>query len=272
MSESVQAASLLERPTQPALYLVPAPLSQIAPSVELLPSDLQTVQRIKRWLVETPKTARAWLKLYAHPEPLANLTLSSLSELDSPDALADWMSADTSDVGVLSDAGCPGVADPGAQAVAVAHQLGWKVCPMVGASSLLLALMGSGMSGQSFVFHGYLPVDASQRRRSIEETERQSARLAQTQMAIETPYRNAALFQALCATLHPTTMLCVASELRGPGQRIRSQPVAAWKRQPFDPGKLATLFVWQAVTHTGKSAVNAVAVNRKGPSAGSRRS
>ncbi len=233
------------RPGQ--LWLVPAPLSQQAPAIELLPADLLRVRLIRHWLVETPKTARAWLKLYGHPTPIAELHIQALADLGTPACLREWLAQADGPVGVMSDAGCPGVADPGAVAVAQAHALGWPVRPMPGASSILLGLMGSGLSGQSFVFHGYVPVETAQRQRFLQDSERQSARLKQTQMAIETPYRNSAFFQALCDNLKPDTLLCVASELRGPAEFLRTRRVCDWKKQPPVLGKQATLFLWQAV-------------------------
>lgn len=228
------------------LWLVPAPLSQQSPAVDLLPADLPVVRQIVHWLVETPKAARAWLKLYGHPIPIAQLDIKAMADFTDSALLRDWMKGLDGPVGVMSDAGCPGVADPGALAVAQAHAMGWTVCPMVGPSSILLALMASGLSGQSFTFNGYLPVENTQRQRFLQESERQSARLKQTQIAIETPYRNAALFQALCDTLKPDTLVCVASELRGPVQSIATRTVSVWKKQPPALGKQATLFLWQA--------------------------
>jgi 16S rRNA (cytidine1402-2'-O)-methyltransferase len=149
-------------------------------------------------------------------------------------------------VGVLSDAGCPGIADPGALAVAAAHELGMTVKPMVGASSLLLALMGSGMSGQSFTFHGYLPVDEQPRAEFIKRSEAQSGEFSQTQMAIETPYRNQVFFNTLIKTLKPSTLLCIATEMTGAAETIRTQAVEVWRRNPIEIGKRATLFLWQA--------------------------
>lgn len=233
-------------PQKQQLYLVPAPLSQQLPAVDLLASELQVVRQIRHWLVETPKTARAWIKLYGHPVPIADLNIQPMADLKDARAMRTWLEACDGAVGVMSDAGCPGVADPGAVLVAAAHAIGWTVFPLVGPSSLLLALMGSGLSGQSFVFHGYLPVETLSRQRFLQESERQSVRLRQTQIAIETPYRNDALFKALCETLRPDTQVCVASELRGPQQFIATRALAQWKKTPPALGKQATLFLWQA--------------------------
>ncbi len=136
------------------------------------------------------------------------------------------------DIGVMSEAGCPAVADPGALLVRFAHDKGFKVRPLVGASSLLLALMASGLDGQRFAFHGYLPQREPERSRRIHELEQESQRQRQTQLCIETPYRNRALFDALLANCRPTTMLCLASDLTLPGEEVATHPVAAWRSLP----------------------------------------
>jgi 16S rRNA (cytidine1402-2'-O)-methyltransferase len=236
------------------LFLVPAPLSQETPRVDLTTADLATVRSIKHWLVETPKAARAILKFYGHPVAISELDIRSLLDFKNKAEITDFFKklASDSSVGVLSDAGCPGIADPGALAVAAAHELEMTVKPMVGASALLLALMGSGMSGQSFTFHGYLPVDEQPRTEFIKRSESQSGELSQTQMAIETPYRNQVLFNTLIKTLKPSTLLCIATEITGTGESIRTQPIEAWRRNPVEIGKRATLFLWQAQTTCGR--------------------
>lgn len=254
----------------PVLYLVPAPLSQILPAVDLSPADLAIVRSLQHWLVETPKAARAWLKLYEHPAPLSTLNLVAISELTAmggaaPDGsgLTHWLRSVGGPVGVMSDAGCPGVADPGAEVVAAAHGLGWRIMPMVGPSSVLLALMGSGLSGQCFAFRGYPPTDEGRRSAWIANTQRVSAAEQQTQIAIETPYRNNVLMKALCETLAPDTRLCVASELRGPGQQIQTRTVAQWRQDVPVLQKQATLFLWQAsARHEPRAALSVSATGK----------
>ena len=136
------------------------------------------------------------------------------------------------DVGIISEAGCPGIADPGAELVSLAHRHGIRVVPLVGPSSILLALMASGLNGQRFAFHGYLPIPEAERNKAIAALEAESARYHQTQLFIETPYRNEKLFSALLAHCRPQTLLCVASDITLPHEQIRTRPIAQWKSQP----------------------------------------
>jgi len=238
------------------LFLVPSPLSQETPRVDLSINDLTTVRTIKYWLVETPKVARAILKRYEHPSAIADLDIRSLADFKNKQEIHAYLAALNTEaqVGVLSDAGCPGIADPGAQAAAVAHEMGLAVKPLVGASSIFLALMASGLSGQAFTFHGYLQVDEKERADFLKQSETVSAEMSQTQIAIETPYRNQAFFNTLCKTLKPNSLLCVATELTGDGERILTQPVEAWRKNPIEIGKRATLFLWQAEPKQSKPA------------------
>lgn len=137
------------------------------------------------------------------------------------------------DVGIISEAGCPGIADPGAELVNLAHRKGIRVVPLVGPSSILMALMASGMNGQCFAFHGYLPKEESERNKAISRLETESAQRNQTQLFIETPYRNEKLFSALLAQCRPQTLLCVATDVSLPGEQIQTLTVAQWKAQPI---------------------------------------
>ncbi len=230
-------------PTQ-SLWLVPAPLSQQTPGIHLGRDDLSTVYKLNTWLVETPKMARSILKLYEHPTPIACLEIVPMAEFSNQKAITDFLSKTGHDVGVLSDAGCPAIADPGANVVRVAHQLGWTISPMVGASSIFLGLMGSGLCGQQFIFHGYPPKEEHARSKWITNTESNSKRLTQTQIAIETPYRNQVFFEALCKNLKSETHLCVATELTGLNQKIKTQLVKNWIKTPVKLDKTASLFLW----------------------------
>ena len=148
------------------------------------------------------------------------------------------------DAGVLSEAGCPGVADPGAVAVAMAHQMGISVVPLVGPSSILLALMGSGFSGQSFVFHGYLPIDKAERAKALRRLEREARSQRQTQIFMETPFRNNQLLGDILQHAQPDTLLCIASQLTAPDEFIRTLTVQAWKKHPPDLHKKPTIFLF----------------------------
>ncbi len=242
------------KPLPGRLYLVPAPLDfgcepQTALSEVLPAGTLAVAARLQHWVCENAKSARAYLKRVAELQPLAQpLQALDIRELprevhkkgdhgnpddpafDPRSLLAPAL--DGQDVGLLSEAGMPAVADPGASVVRAAHALGIDVVPLVGPVSLLLALAASGLSGQNFAFVGYLPQDAAARAQRIRELEALALRLGQTQLFIETPYRNAALLEALLRTLQDSTRLCVASGLTLAGAQIRSDAVRHWKQQP----------------------------------------
>jgi len=228
------------------LYLIPVALGD-APWPHYLPQASRDIAcGLRHFVVENAKSARAELKRLDHPLPLRELAIEQLPEKPSP-ADIDHLLAPLlagQDLGVMSEAGCPGVADPGAMLVRRAHELGIAVQPLVGPSSLLLALMASGLDGQRFAFHGYLPAREPARSRRIAELERESQKNVQTQLFIETPYRNAALFDALLATCRPQTRLCVASDLSLPTETVATRHVADWRktqRPAFD--KRPTVFL-----------------------------
>jgi 16S rRNA (cytidine1402-2'-O)-methyltransferase len=149
-------------------------------------------------------------------------------------------------VGVISEAGCPGIADPGAMAVDYAHRMGVQVVPLVGPSAILLALMASGLNGQHFAFHGYLPIQGKEASRVIRDMEKESKLKKQTQIFIETPYRNNSLFENLIRSLMPETRLCVAADLTGESEFILTQPVRKWRQNPADLGKNPSVFLFLA--------------------------
>jgi 16S rRNA (cytidine1402-2'-O)-methyltransferase len=213
------------------LWLLPVALGDMPWRDCLPPATREAACRLRRFVVENAKTARAELKRIGHPLPLRELAIEPLPEnpvaADLDRLLAPLQAGE--DIGLMSEAGCPAVADPGALLVRRAHELEITVRPLVGPSSLLLALMASGLEGQRFAFHGYLPAREPERSRRIAELEKDSARLAQTQLFIETPYRNQALFAALLAACRPGTRLCVASELSLPGEQVRTMRVADWR-------------------------------------------
>jgi 16S rRNA (cytidine1402-2'-O)-methyltransferase len=217
----------------PFLYLVPNLLGAVPPENVLPTLTLDTARRLSHWIVENPKPARAFLKTLNLSRPIAELSLEALpekattAELDR--LLAPCLAGN--DMGVLSDAGCPGVADPGAVLVARAHRHGITVRPLVGPSSLLLALMAAGMNGQTFTFHGYLPVKDAERAESLKRLERESRKNAHaTQLFIETPYRNAAMLTAALAALSDDTVLCVAADLTADTETVIRKTVREWKK------------------------------------------
>lgn len=216
------------------LFLLPTALGPGNGAALHPPEALAIARRLTHFIVESGKSARAELKRWEHPAPLSSLSIEPIPE--QPDtAQIDALLAPAMgghDLGLMSDAGCPAVADPGAQVVRRAHALGIRVMPVVGPSSLLLALMASGLNGQSFAFHGYLPPREPERSHALHALEDESGRLGRTQLFIETPYRNDAMFAALRDALGGGTLLCVAREVATPGEWIRSLPVEAWRQQP----------------------------------------
>ena len=232
------------------LYLLPCPISE-APALDALPaSTVETARRIDHFLVEAARTARATLKAMGHPKPIAELDIVEIGHDPAPELISEWLQPvlDGADASVLSESGCPGVADPGAQIAARAHELGIRVVPLTGPSSILLTLMASGLDGQRFRFSGYLPKHDAERRAAILAAEKAS-RASETQLFIETPYRNTALLDALLETLAPDTRLTVAIDVTGQNESIRTLTAAAWKAIPKAMRtlpKLPTVFAFLA--------------------------
>jgi 16S rRNA (cytidine1402-2'-O)-methyltransferase len=222
------------------LYLVPNTLGPLeaAPHAlsHILPEQVQDIaSKLEYFVAENAKTARAFLKLVAidHPlaRPLQEIKISELNVNTPPAALSALLAPllEGHDAGLVSEAGVPAVADPGADLVRLAHQHGIPVRPLVGPSSLLLAVMASGLNGQSFAFNGYLPTDPAQRSKRIQQLEQRSRAEKQTQLLIETPYRNAAMLEALVSACQPGTLVCVATDLSLPTESVRTLSAAKWK-------------------------------------------
>ncbi len=229
------------------LYLVPAWLSEGA-SVEsaLAAAVLHRIRALECFVVEDARSARRFLAACGHPKPMRELHFEELSEHTDPSAVPALLAPllDGRDVGLLSEAGAPAVADPGALLVAAAHARGIAVVPLVGPSSILLALMASGLEGQRFRFLGYLPVEPAARRQGLAAIERDSARNRETQIFIETPYRNDALLADILQACKGGTRLCVAADLTGPAEWIRSAAVADWRSRPSPViGKRPAIFL-----------------------------
>jgi len=224
------------------LYLIPNPLgpTEAAPHAlsHILPEQVQDIaSKLEYFVAENAKTARAFLKLVGigHPlaRPLQEIQIAELNVNTPPQALAALLAPllEGRDAGLVSEAGVPAVADPGADLVRLAHQHGVPVRPLVGPSSLLLAVMASGLNGQSFAFNGYLPTDAGQRTKRIQQLEQRSRSEKQTQLLIETPYRNGAMLEALITSCQPGTLVCVATDLSLATETVRTQTAAKWKAQ-----------------------------------------
>lgn len=225
-----------------ALHLIPVPLSELAeanPAESLTADVLNSTRELRHFVVENAKSARAFLKTVQMPVPIAELSIKELpgrGKMGKSEAkTSDWddllspISAGHA-IGLLSEAGCPAVADPGSELVQRAHQRNIPVLPHIGPSSLLLALMGSGLGGQRFAFHGYLPQDEADRKQALSKLEDESRRFGQTQIVIETPYRNRAFFESLLNGLKPSTQLCVAADLTMPSQLLMTKTIEAWKK------------------------------------------
>lgn len=215
------------------LYLIPCTLGD-TPAEQVLPQHVIDVARkLRHFVVEQPKAARQFLSALKPEQPIQTLHFSSLNEHTEPKELAGLLAPLLSgqDVGIISEAGCPGIADPGADLVNLAHRHDIRVVPLVGPSSILLALMASGLNGQCFAFHGYLPIENAERKAAIMALEAESTRRRQTQLFIETPYRNEKMFGALLANCRPQTQLCVATDITLPGEQIRTRSIAQWKLQ-----------------------------------------
>lgn len=220
--------------TQGTLYLIPCTLGD-TPAEQVLPSHVIGIaRRLKHFVVEHPRSARQFLSALKPEQPIQSLHFATLDEhteaRELEGLLAPLLAGE--DVGIVSEAGCPGIADPGADLVNLAHRRGIRVVPLVGPSSILLALMASGLNGQCFAFHGYLPVADAERNKAIAALETESAKRKQTQLFIETPYRNEKLFGALLTHCRPQTLLCVASDITLPTEQIQTRTVAQWKTLP----------------------------------------
>jgi 16S rRNA (cytidine1402-2'-O)-methyltransferase len=233
------------------LYLVPNALGDIDADALafVLPEPVREIAaRLTYYIGENAKSTRAFLKKAGSPVPIQNVDIRELN-VNTPAtdivALLEPIAAGR-DGGLLSEAGCPAVADPGALLVRQAHARGIRVVPLVGPSAILLALMGSGLNGQRFAFHGYLPVERTERAKKLRELEQQSRRAQQTQIFIETPYRNPAMLDALTSACASSTLVCVAVDLSLPGEQIVTQPVSAWRQQPIALHKRPAIFLMLA--------------------------
>ena len=227
------------------LYLVPTALGGLDITGFIPPATLSTIQRLGHFVVENPKSARAFLKAVGHPRPLQELEIATLDEHTPSSRAVELLRPllEGKDCGLLSEAGSPAVADPGATLVRAAHTRGVRVVPLVGPSALLLALMSSGMNGQRFAFHGYLPVERSARDRRLAELEAESGRKGVTQMFIEAPYRNEALFDAIVRTCRPDTLLCLATDLTLATETVHTRPVSEWRNARPGLDRRPTVFL-----------------------------
>jgi 16S rRNA (cytidine1402-2'-O)-methyltransferase len=229
------------------LFLIPTTLGESNP-IQVLPYSIRKIiEKVDHYIVENEKTARRSIKQVVPGKKQPLLKLSLLNKFTDPISLPSFLDPckEGIDVGLLSEAGCPGVADPGAEVVKIAHALGVQVVPLVGPSSILLAMMGSGMNGQSFTFHGYLPIDKKERKQELKTLERISSEKDQAQIFIETPYRNNGLLEDMTQILHPTTRLCIACDLTLPTEYIITKSITDWTKTKVDLHKRPTIFIVQ---------------------------
>ncbi len=228
------------------LYLIPVPLAEGAEKSSYTMIHHDIINNIDEYVVENEKTARRFLKSAGLTIPQSNLTIHDYGKhtrekMDYNEVFANVMKG--KDLGLMSEAGCPGVADPGADVVAEAHKRGIRVIPMVGPSSILLALMASGFNGQKFTFHGYLPIDKSDRTKRVKDLESQSAREKVTQIFIETPFRNNQLLAEVLRTAKPSTKLCIAANITAEDEFIQTRTVAEWSKATIDLHKIPAIFL-----------------------------
>lgn len=231
------------------LYLIPVPLGETTIDAVLPAAVRERAKQLTHFIAENAKSARAFLKSLPCATPVQQIAISELNEhtavADLPALLAPLLAG--VDVGLVSDAGCPAVADPGANLVALAHDSGVPVIPCVGPSAILLALMGSGLSGQNFAFNGYLPAKDEQRQKRLRELEADSRREKRTHIFIETPYRNRQMLAALIAACSPATRICAATDLTCASESIITRTPGEWRRHPLpDIDRRPTVFLLQA--------------------------
>lgn len=232
-----------------ALYLIPVNISD-APLEQVMPSyNFEIIKECRHFIVENLRTARRFLKKVDRNFPIDECSFSELNRHTDEKEISSFLAPlrGGEAVGVMSEAGCPAVADPGAQAVAIAQQEGYDVVPLVGPSSILMALMASGMNGQSFCFKGYLPVKPSEKSKALKELESESARRDQTQIFIETPYRNRQTIELIARTLRGDTKVCVACDISEPGREsIKTRRASEWKELKEDYDKRPAIFLVHA--------------------------
>ena len=228
-----------------SLYLIPTTLGDNEP-LEVLPISIKKIiEQINTYVVENEKTARRFIKRITLKKAQSSLKLFVLNKYTDSMELQRFLEPCNNgiDIGLMSEAGCPGIADPGADVVRLAHMNDIKVIPLVGPSSILMALMSSGMNGQSFAFNGYLPIDKNERKKELKRLERLSFEQNQSQIFIETPYRNNKILEDLFSVLEKNTNICVACDITLPTEYIKTLPASQWSKKKVDLHKRPTIFI-----------------------------
>jgi 16S rRNA (cytidine1402-2'-O)-methyltransferase len=228
--------------------MIPTVLADNTAHWVISPQVQEVISHTKIFLVENPRSARRYISSLKLGINIEELHMEVLDKDTPPEQVSRLMMPllNGADIGVISEAGCPGIADPGALAVAYAHQKGIQVVPISGPSSMFLALMGSGFSGQSFAFHGYLPIDKKERAASLKKLEQESVREKRAQLFMETPFRNNQFLADALASLSPQTKLCIAKNLTAADELIQTKTISDWKNHPLDLHKVPTVFILQA--------------------------
>lgn len=230
------------------LYLIPTTLGDNAP-LEVMPLSVKgTIEKIDHYIVENEKSARRFIKRVSPNKPQPSLHIQTLNKYTNPEEIPSYLDPCIHgfNIGVLSEAGCPGIADPGADVVRVAHERRIQVVPMVGPSSILMAMMSSGMNGQNFAFNGYLPIDKVERKAKVKALEKLSKETGQTQIFMETPYRNNKFLAELIKILQKSTRLCIACDITLPTEFIQTKSVHEWSEITLDLDKRPTIYIIQA--------------------------
>lgn len=229
----------------PALYLFPVPMGD-SPVTDVLPAhNIELIKTVRHFVVENIRSARRFLKACDRSIDIDAISFTELNEHTRPEEVAAMLAPmeQGHDIGIISEAGCPAIADPGADLVAVAQRRGYEVVPLVGPSSIIMSLMASGFNGQSFAFLGYLPIDEGRRAARFKEMEQRIRRERQTQIFIETPYRNHRLIEDLCRRLPSDMLLCVASDISCSRQSIVTRRLAEWEKASYNYNKIPTIFL-----------------------------
>lgn len=229
------------------LYLIPTRLGDDVP-LEVLPISIKKVlEQVNHYIVENEKPARRFIKKVSPSKSQRSIIIHTVNKYTDTSEIPSYLTPclNGESIGLLSDAGCPGIADPGAEVVKIAHKKGIPVTPLVGPSSILLAMMSSGMNGQNFTFNGYLPIDKKERKSAIKHLEKISLEKNQSQIFIETPYRNDKMFADLISILHSNTQLCIACDITLTTEFISTKTIEEWKREEIDLHKRPTIYIIQ---------------------------
>ena len=227
------------------LFLIPVPIAEGDPADTLPAATIEAARSCTRFLAENAKSARAFLKAVAHPQPIAELEIIEIGHEPDPARFSEWLApvAAGTDTAIVSESGCPAVADPGADVVAIAQRKQLRVVPLVGPSSIILSVMASGFNGQSFAFNGYLPIETDERTKKLKLLEQRAYNEHQTQLFIETPYRNNKMVEDIIRCCRPQTKLCIAANITCPDEYIRTKSIQAWKGHVPDLSKIPCIFL-----------------------------